>query len=68
MNIRRHLIGQRQKFPTVYSAINRQKPDIYLVGNFIYSNASGGALIKVPESAGSTVHYKRQVPFNCVCH
>ena len=29
---------------------------------------SGGALIKVPDSAGSTVHYKRQVPLNCVCH
>ena len=29
---------------------------------------SGGALIKVPNSAGSTVHYKRQVPLNCACH
>ena len=29
---------------------------------------TGGALIKVPDSAGSTVHYKRQVPLNCVCH
>ena len=30
---------------------------------------TGGALIKVPDSADSTVHYnKRQVPLNCVCH
>ena len=30
---------------------------------------TGGALIKVPDSAGSTVHYnKRQVLLNCVCH
>ena len=29
---------------------------------------SGGALIKVLDSAGSTVHYKRKVPLNCVCH
>ena len=29
---------------------------------------TGGALIKVPDSAGSTVHYNRQVSLNCVCH
>ena len=42
MNITRHLIGQRQNFATVYSAINHRKPDICLVGNFILQQSVSG--------------------------